>query len=165
MSDFILEPPTDREHTTDEEGCKRIGYVPGESEVESASKPLPSLKEDDKEKEKDDKVDVDADLADQALKSLSLDSNPLPAEEDVDNGADCDVVPDSDVHVDEDSSLPTVQEKSTSSDKGNKKSINIMEAASSAEGGLELSFAQDQEGCQGSTHGCNGCSETIFEGC
>ena len=62
MSDFILEPPTDREYTTDEEGCKRVGYVPGESEVESASKPLPSLKEDDLEKEKDDKGDVDARL-------------------------------------------------------------------------------------------------------
>ena len=107
--------------------------------MESASRPLPSLKEDDKEKEKDDKVDVEADLADQALKSLSLDTDPLPAEEDVDNGADFDVVLDSDVHVDEDPSLPSVQEKSTSSDKGDKKSINIMEAASSAEGGLELS--------------------------
>ena len=34
MSEFVLEPPTDREYTTDEEGCKRVGYVPGESEVE-----------------------------------------------------------------------------------------------------------------------------------
>ena len=52
MSDFVLEPPTDREYTTDEEGCKRVGYVPGESEAEMASKPLPKVEEGVKEKER-----------------------------------------------------------------------------------------------------------------
>ena len=85
------------------------------------------------------KVMLMLDLADQTLKSLSLGSNPLPEEEDENNGADFDVVPDCDAHVEEDASLPNVQEKSTSSDKGDKKVVNIMEAASSAEGGLELS--------------------------
>ena len=37
MTDFIMEPPTDREYTTDEDGCKRVGYVAGESEVDMAS--------------------------------------------------------------------------------------------------------------------------------
>ena len=115
MSDFIMEPPTVREYTTDEEGCKRIGYVPGESDAEAASKPLPTLKEEEKDKDKDDKDDDDAELADQALKSLSLDANPLPVDDDVDNGADFDVVPDSDVHADEESSLPAVSEKPSSS--------------------------------------------------
>ena len=65
----MLEPPTDREYTTDEEGCKHVGYVPGESEVETASKPLPTVHEGGKEKEKE---DADVDLANKALQSLTL---------------------------------------------------------------------------------------------
>ena len=74
--------------------------------------------EEEKDKEKEDKDDDDSELADKALKSLSLDANPLPVDEDVDNGADFDVVPDSDVHVDEESSLPVVSDKPSSSSKG-----------------------------------------------
>ena len=69
------------------------------------------------------------------LQSLTLGPDPLPSEEDEDNGADFDVLPESDAHVEEDASLPSVPEKASSSDK----KVNIMEAASSAEGGLELS--------------------------
>ena len=46
-------------------------------------------------------------FADKALKSLSLDANPLPVDDDDDNGADLDVLPDSDMPLEEDSSLPT----------------------------------------------------------
>ena len=129
MSDFVLEPPTDREYTTDEEGCKRVGYVPGESEAESASKPLPKVDEGGQEKE-----DVDVDLADKALQSLTLGPDPLPSDGDDDNGADFDVLPESD-HVEEDASLPVAPEKASSS---GKKEAVVMEAVSAAEGGLEL---------------------------
>ena len=132
MSDFIMEPPTDREYTTDEDGCKRVGYVAGESEVDMASKPLPTVKEGGKDEAKE---DADIDLADKALQSLTLGPDPLPSDADEDNGADFDVLPESD-HAEEDASLPVAPEKASSSDK---KEVNVMEAASAAEGGLELS--------------------------
>ena len=89
MTDFIMEPPTDREYTTDEDGCKRVGYVAGESEVDMASKPLPTVKEGGKDESKE---DADIDLADKALQSLTLGPDPLPSDGDEDNGADFDVL-------------------------------------------------------------------------
>ena len=131
---LCLKPPTDREYTTDEEGCKCVGYVPGESEaeVDMASKPLPKVEEGAKDEAKE---DADIDLADKALQSLTLGPDPLPSDGDEDNGADFDVLPESD-HAEEDTSLPVAPEKASSSDK---KEVNVMEAASAAEGGLELS--------------------------
>ena len=66
-------------------------------------------------------------------KSLTLDANPLPSD-DPDNGADFDVVADSNVPPEEDTSLPTLP---TSASKPATKFL--VEAAFSAEGGLELS--------------------------
>ena len=131
MTDFIMEPPTDREYTTDEDGCKRVGYVAGESEVDMASKPLPAVKEGEKVESKE---DPDVELADKALQSLTLGPDPLPSDGDEDNGADFDVLPESD-HAEEDASLPGAPEKPSSS---SKKDIGAMEAASAAEGDLEL---------------------------
>ena len=98
LSDFALEPPTDCEYTTDKEGHKRVGYVPGgsagESDGDVASKPLPMKEEamsEEKEQKKEKEKDHDAESATEALKSLSLESSPLP-EEDPDNGADFDVL-------------------------------------------------------------------------
>ena len=48
---------------------------------------------------------LNIDLADKALQSLTLGPDPLPSDGDEDNGADFDVLPESD-HAEEDASLP-----------------------------------------------------------
>ena len=127
----VSSPMLDRKYTTDEEGFKRYGYLPRESDADVA-KTLPA-KEEGKGKEKEKDQEAGKALEALQLQSLTLESS----QEDPDNGADFGVVADTDTAPDMDPTLPpsstTSQPQSSS-----KKTPCVVEAVSSAEGGVEL---------------------------